>query len=283
MLSYLLLAEVPTSLGSGKTNQSCWCTKKTHPPKTTLVAKKYGVPKNTLSTWIKNKTKLLTSLEKNGSKSKRKKLRSGNFKNVDKAIYTWFVAKRSQQVPIDGTILKEKAIKFAETLGELDFKASDCWFHSWKERNGISFKIISGESAAVTNNKTASWNETTLPTLLLHCNKLENIFNADEFGLFYQCLQNKTYHLSREKCFGKKNSKVRLTGIAAGSATGEILPMFVIGKSKNPRCFKHIKQLPCTYKNQLKSWMTGDLFTEWVMKLDSVFSCSRQESSTPGG
>ncbi|XP_065667946.1 tigger transposable element-derived protein 4-like [Hydra vulgaris] len=117
---------------------------------------------------------------------------------------------------------------------------------------------------------TASWNETTLPTLLLNY-KLENIFNADEFGLFYQCLPNKTYHLSREKCFGGKNSKVRLTGIAAGSATGEKLPMFVIGKSKNPRCFKHIKQLPCTYKNQLKSWMTGDLFTEWVMKLDSFF------------
>ncbi|XP_002164454.3 tigger transposable element-derived protein 4-like [Hydra vulgaris] len=47
--------------------------------------------------------------------------------------------------------------------------------------------------------------------------------------------------------------------------------MFVIGKSKNPRCFKHVKQLPCTYKNQLKSWMTGDLFTEWVMKLNSFF------------
>ncbi|XP_065681432.1 tigger transposable element-derived protein 2-like [Hydra vulgaris] len=111
---------------------------------------------------------------------------------------------------------------------------------------------------------TASWNETTLPTLLLNY-KLENIFNADEFGLFYKCLPNKTYHLSQEKCFWGKNSKVRLTGIAAGSATGEKLPMFVIGKSKNPRCFKHIKQLPCTYKNQLKSWMTGDLFTEWAV------------------
>ncbi|XP_065652997.1 tigger transposable element-derived protein 4-like [Hydra vulgaris] len=202
------------------------------------VAKKYGVPKNTLSTWIKNKTKLLTSLEKNGTKSKRKKLRSGNFKNVDKAIYTWFVAKRSQQVPIDGTILKEKALKLAEALGELDFKASDCWFHNWKKRNGISFKIISGESAAVTNNMTASWNETTLPTLLLNY-KLKNIFNADEFGLFYQCLPNKTYHLSREKCFGGKNSKLRLTGIAAGSATGERLPMFnAVSKETVINCFK---------------------------------------------
>ncbi|XP_047125547.1 tigger transposable element-derived protein 4-like [Hydra vulgaris] len=117
---------------------------------------------------------------------------------------------------------------------------------------------------------TASWNETTLLTLLLNY-KLENIFNADEFGLFYQCQPNKTYHLSREKCFGGKNSKARLTGIAAGSATGEKLPMFVIGKSKNPRCFKHIKQLSCTYKNQLKSWMTRDLFTEWVIILDLFF------------
>ncbi|XP_065671797.1 tigger transposable element-derived protein 4-like [Hydra vulgaris] len=83
--------------------------------------------------------------------------------------------------------------------------------------------------------------------------------------------------LLREKCFGGKNSKVRLTGIAAGSATGEKLPMFVIGKSKNPRCFKHIKQLPCTYKNQLKSWMTGDLFTEWVMKLESFFRAQERK------
>ena len=98
------------------------------------LAQKYGVPKNTVSTWVKNKNKLLISLEKNGTKSKRKKLRSGNFENVDKAIFTWFISKRSQ-VPIDGTILKEKALKFAEALGELDFKASDCWFHNWKERS----------------------------------------------------------------------------------------------------------------------------------------------------
>ena len=137
-------------------------------------------------------------------------------------------------------------------------------------RNGISLKTISGESSAVTNEMIAPWNETTLPTLLSNY-KLENIFNADEFGLFYQCLPNKTYHLSGEKCSGGKNSKVRLTGMAAASATGEKLPMFVIGKSKTPRCFKNVKQLPCRYRNQKKSWMCGDLFEEWVKMLDSTF------------
>ena len=52
--------------------------------------------------------------------------------------------------------------------------------------------------------------------------------------LVYQCLPTKTYHLSREMCSGGKNSKVRLTGMAAASATGEKLPMFVLEKSKIP-------------------------------------------------
>ena len=85
----------------------------------------------------------------------------------------------------------------------------------------------------------ASWFETTLPTLLSNY-KLEDIFNADEFGLFYQCLPNKTLHLKSEKCSGGKNSKIRITGLAAANSVGDKLPMFVIGKSKAPRCVKNV-------------------------------------------
>ena len=90
------------------------------------------------------------------------------------------------------------------------------------------------------------WNETT--TTLLSKYDLKDIFNADEFSLFYQCLPNKTY-FKGQKCFGGKNSKVRLTGKAAEknwrNAIGEKLSLFVIRKLKIPRCFKHIKNLPC--------------------------------------
>ena len=48
-------------------------------------------------------------------------------------------------------------------------------------------KTIIGESASVTTEMAALWNETTLPTLLSNY-KLVDTFNADEFGLFYQCL-----------------------------------------------------------------------------------------------
>ena len=55
--------------------------------------------------------------------------------------------------------------------------------------------------SAVTGHMTAQWNEANLPTLLSNY-KLENIFNADKFGMFYQCLPSKTYYLSGEKCSG---------------------------------------------------------------------------------
>ena len=117
---------------------------------------------------------------------------------------------------------------------------------------------------------TAPWNKTILPTLLSNC-KLEDLFNADEFGLFYQCLPTRTYHLSGEECSGDKSSKVILTGMVAVGATGEKLEMFVIDKSKKPWCFKNVKQLPCRYRAQKKSWMTGVLFEDWVRKLDPFF------------
>ena len=46
---------------------------------------------------------------------------------------------------------------------------------------------MSGQISAVTGEMTVPWNETNLPTLLSNY-QLENIFNADEYGLFSQCL-----------------------------------------------------------------------------------------------
>ena len=68
------------------------------------VAAKYGVPKNTLSTWVKNKHKLTTSLEKEGISSSRKSTRCGSYDQIEKGKRR----KRSQKVPVDGIILKEK-------------------------------------------------------------------------------------------------------------------------------------------------------------------------------
>ena len=66
------------------------------------VAAKYGVPKNTVSTWVKNKAKLFTALEQ--CSNKRKKLRESDYKRVDDAVFKWLLSKRSQDIPIDGVL-----------------------------------------------------------------------------------------------------------------------------------------------------------------------------------
>ena len=47
--------------------------------------------------------------------------------------------------------------------------------------------------------------------------------------------------------------------------------MFVIGKSKAPRCFKNVIFLSCRNRSQKKSWMDSSLFDEWVRELDVKF------------
>jgi hypothetical protein len=41
------------------------------------------------------------------------------------------------------------------------------------------------------------------------------------------------------------------------------LPLTVIGKSKNPRCLKEVRNIPVVYKSQNKGWMNFGLFAEW--------------------
>ena len=122
----------------------------------------------------------------------------------------------------------------------------------------------------------AAWNETTIPTLLSN-NSLENVYNADEYGLFYQCLPKKSYQLKMEKCSGGKHSKIRITALAPTNAVGSKLPIFDTGKAKKPRCFKNIKTLPCRYHAQKKNWMDDVLFEEWVRDLNKKFESEKRK------
>jgi len=68
----------------------------------------------------------------------------------------------------------------------------------------------------------------------------QNIFNADETGLFYRALPDKTFSYKGKSCSGGKIAKERLTVLLCVSMSGEKLKPLVIGKSVKPRCFKGI-------------------------------------------
>ena len=65
--------------------------------------------------------------------------------------------------------------------------------------------------------------------------------------------------------------------IAANMDGTEKLPLLAIGKSARARCFKNVSHLPVEYKFNEKAWMTSDIFTEWVIKLDIKFVRERRK------
>ena len=137
-------------------------------------------------------------------------------------------------------------------------------------KHGKTFKEVSGKSEKVTKEMTAPLEETALSTILARY-QLKDIFNADEFGLFYEVLTSKSLHFRSKHCSGGKHTKVRLTGMTASNALGEKIPIFYIGKSASPRCFKHVRNPPCRYRSQKKAWMDGTLFEEWLHELYRKF------------
>ena len=84
------------------------------------VARMFEVPKNTLSTQKKHKEKIYENYEK-GLEATRVKPE----KYVNKAVMKWLLIMRSENIPINGPMFKEKAQKFAEQLNLEDFHTSD--------------------------------------------------------------------------------------------------------------------------------------------------------------
>lgn len=94
---------------------------------------------------------------------------------------------------------------------------------------------------------------------------LQDVFNCDETAVFFKQMPNETYNPHGEKCSGGKVSKDRVTVFLSCSANGsEKQPALVLGKSKNPHCFKNVKSLPCDYKSTLKVWMTSDVLVSFL-------------------
>jgi hypothetical protein len=52
----------------------------------------------------------------------------------------------------------------------------------------------------------------------------------------------------------------------------ERLPLLFIGKYEKPRCFKNIKSLPVQYYFNKKSWMTSQIWNDWLQKWDLKLS-----------
>ena len=115
------------------------------------VCDEYGIKKQTVSDIRKAKDKLKSfavnfEVEKASSiKDKRKHMKMCSNKDLENAVYKWYMQQRSVQVSVRGTKILDAANKLAQHMG-IPFCGSSGWL--WQFRNGIGNKKTQGEAAS---------------------------------------------------------------------------------------------------------------------------------------
>ncbi|XP_063918645.1 tigger transposable element-derived protein 4-like [Zophobas morio] len=229
------------------------------------VSQEMNLIKSTVSMIWKQREAILSAYGQGNSTCK--KMRKSKHHEMDQGLLKWFTQKRQENVPVSGIILQEKANEMGSKIENKDFKCSKSWIERFKRRHNIRTGKIVGESAAVDLNVVNDWLTNVWPHIRKNYDS-EDIFNADETGLFYQMTPDKTLKFVGESCAGGKLSKLRITVLVAANMSGtEKRKLLVIGKSANPRCFKN-KQLPVKYKSNRNAWMTSEIFTNELLEWD---------------
>ena len=113
----------------------------------------------------------------------------------------WTIQAVATGIPLSDMILQEKGLEFATLLNIEDkIKCANGWVYKFKQRNGLHKVNFSGEANSAPL-ATLSEERSKLQRLLANYDK-ENIYNADETGLFFRMEPNQT--LSTGKVAGKK-------------------------------------------------------------------------------
>lgn len=233
------------------------------------IAEELNIPASTLRTILKNRKELEELAVQGGTK--RKKIKTSKFEELEKVLLQWFQQARSLHLPVNGVILTEKAKEVAKELKIDDFSGSSGWLDRFKSRHGIIYRQICGEAESVHEEDAEMWKQTVLPELLKGFSP-NDVFNADEFGLFFKLMPDKSLVYKDDKCHGGKRSKERISILACANADGtEKIKLLVVGKAKSPRCFKNVRSLPGEYVAQRRAWMTGEQFVLWVKQMDAKF------------
>ncbi|CAB3221927.1 unnamed protein product [Arctia plantaginis] len=102
---------------------------------------------------LADKLKIIEQLDKgvtDGSSS-RKTMKTATNKNLEDAVFKWFLQQRSMGNPISGPILCEKSKILAEKLGYSSFKASNGWLRNFKFRHGVRELDLAAELLEIEN------------------------------------------------------------------------------------------------------------------------------------
>ncbi|KAA6396629.1 MAG: putative Tigger transposable element-derived protein 6, partial [Streblomastix strix] len=145
----------------------------------------------------------------------------------------------------------------------------------WKDRNLIVRKKINGEQESANKQAAYNWTLDFLPELIEQFGE-ENVYNIDEFALYYLQGIDHTLGIKEQKEYGIKKSKKRITGLIRASVTGKKSKILLIGPVKQPHCFRGHMIKTFTYNNQRNAWINSLIFNSYLHQLDADFRMNKK-------
>uniref|UniRef100_H3B519 HTH CENPB-type domain-containing protein n=1 Tax=Latimeria chalumnae TaxID=7897 RepID=H3B519_LATCH len=164
----------------------------------------------------------------------------GKDPKVDHALLMWFQRASVKSLLLNGPILKAKAESLVHNFGKSDFSVTDGWFSRWKVCHNIVYKCGHGELKSTDLKGADYWSKTKLQELLSSYNA-NDIYNADETGLYYRTTPVGSMVFRKMALSGSKKAMDRITLLVCAIMTGS--------DGVDPTT------LPVTYKANKTAWM----------------------------
>lgn len=199
-------------------------------------------------------------------------IRNKVLEETEKALGIWIEDMSQKRVPLSSALIRAKAKKLYDKINEtshsdFDFQASKGWFENFKKRLNLHNIKLLGESASADHEEANKFPATLQEIIEARGYSPQQVFNADETGLFWKKMPNRTFLSKSERTApGFKVAKDRVSLLLCANASGDckIKPMMIY-RSQNPRALKgkNKEQLPIFWRANSKAWVTSALFQDW--------------------
>lgn len=220
-----------------------------------------------------------TEVAENPAALSSKRARIVTRPDVDRALWMWVQDRMTKNRTVSGPELSEKRKIFEEkfnvpeterlsdtgwlqpfTKGQL-FSVESQWINTniLRYRYGLRELRRHGEAASASPQDVKE--ERARQREILARYRARDRFNIDEAALLGFNIPDRG--MATMTLSGMKKSKKRITVLFGCNSDGsEKLPLYFIGKSERPRCFrkKTGRQLGFDYRGNDKAWMTSKLF-----------------------
>ncbi|KAG6933685.1 tigger transposable element derived 1, partial [Chelydra serpentina] len=175
------------------------------------VARKYGRNESSIRAIKIRETEIRQAVASSAPRTAKvtSQVRDKALVKTEKALNLWLEDMNRKHVPINGTMLQEKALSIyamfkppteeGQPSYKKEFKASQGWLNSFRNRFNLKNVQTTGEVASANEEAAKAYLEQLKEIIEERGYLPEQVFNADETGLFWKKMPTRTYISKSER------------------------------------------------------------------------------------